>query len=155
MRVLVFITLLGLASPALSQDQDGIAWKSWGELEQALTVQPKPVFIFFHSSWCAYCKKMQRKALKNPEVIQLLNRDYYAVTMDVETLERIFFDNQWFENKQAQSQRNGVHELPLILASRDGEPFSLPATLILESDFSFRERVFEYMTSEELLAKLK
>ncbi len=131
-----------------------INWKSWSELEQALEEESKPVFIFFHAEWCAYCKKIEREIFTNPEVINKINSSYYAVEMDVETTDTIHFDNIEFVNKQALKQRNGVHQLPLLLASRKGIPFSLPATIILDKDFAVKKRLFEYYTSTELLNTL-
>lgn len=147
--------LMSLVATGIAQQDPSISWKSWRTLEEVLDADPKPVFVFFHADWCAYCKKMKRKVLSNPEIVAAINKDYYAVTMDVESTDSIFFDNQWFVNSQSELQRKGVHELPLLLASRDGIPFSLPATLILESDFSVRNRIFEYITSKELLVLLK
>lgn len=138
-----------------SQEEETIQWKSWEQLEMALDKEPKPVFLFFHAEWCAYCKKIQRNALKDPAVIKKLNTEYYALQMDVETTDSIYFDQQWFKNKQALTQRNGVHELPLLLASRENQSFSLPVTIVLNSDFIIQNRVFEYYTTKELLELLK
>lgn len=138
-----------------SQERENIHWKSWEQLERDLTIEPKPVFLFFHAKWCVYCKKIKRNALQDPTVIKKLNSDYYALQMDVETTDSIYFDQQWFVNAQAKTQHNGVHELPLLLASREHQPFSLPVTLVLNSDFTIRNRVFEYYTTKELLDLLK
>ena len=83
-----------------------------------------------------------------------VSNDYYAVEMDVETTDTISFEGMQFNNKEALSKRHGIHELPLLLASRDGFPFSLPATLILNKDFSMKERLFEYYTSKQILKAL-
>lgn len=71
--------------------------------------------------------------------------------MDVERTDTISFEGAKFANKQALTKRNGVHEIPLLLASREGIPFSLPATIILNKDFTLKERIFEYYTSKQLL----
>ncbi|MDT0675283.1 thioredoxin family protein [Autumnicola musiva] len=137
-----------------AQNSDEINWKTWPKLEQALQNEPKPVFIFFHAEWCAYCKKIEREVFTNKEVIKKINSDYYAVEMDVETTDTISFDNIEFINKQSLIQRNGVHQLPLLLASRNGVPFSLPATVILDRQFAVKKRIFEYYTSKQLLSIL-
>lgn len=154
-KILVLITFTCfLATSAVAQNQETIEWKSWGELEEALQEKPKPVFLFFEADWCVYCKKIRREVFTKQKVINQINTNYYALKMDVETSETIQFDGTSFENKQAKTQRNGIHELPLLLASRENVPFSLPATLILDSTFKVRQRVFEYYTSAELLELL-
>ncbi|MGY0391001.1 thioredoxin family protein [Bizionia sp. KMM 8389] len=152
-KCLITIFLIGFFF-ARAQNITTINWKNWSELEQALIKKPKPVFIFFHAKWCAYCKKIEREIFTKPKVIQKLNTDYYAVEMNVESRDTITFEGTNFTNKQALTKRNGVHEIPLLLASRNDIPFSLPATIILNKDFTIKNRVFEYYTSKQLLCFL-
>jgi thioredoxin-related protein len=149
----LFLLFCGLYI-AKAQEKESINWKSWNQLEEALKVEPKPVFIFFHADWCVYCKKIERQIFTNPAVIQKINESYYAVEMDVERTDTITFDGTDFTNKQALKQRNGIHEIALLLASRDQVPFSLPATILLNTDFTVKNRLFEYYTSNKLLKSL-
>lgn len=149
-KYLLLLLLLGFLQPLKAQQKDAIHWKTWPELEQALEKKPKPVFVFFHAEWCAYCKKIQREIFTNKEVIEKINKDYYAVEMDVERTDTIQFDGLSFHNSQALKKRNGVHDLPLLLASRENRPFSLPATLIFDRHFRIKERIFEYYASKKL-----
>ena len=151
---ILLIFLLGLFYPLRAQQNQEINWLTWEELDRALEENPKPVFIFFHAEWCAYCKKIEREIFTKEKVIEKLNKKYYAVEMDVETEDTIHFDGQKFSNIQANTKRNGVHQLPLLLASRKNAPFSLPVTLIFDKDFRLQKRVFEYYTSKELLQML-
>ena len=151
---LIFVFLIGLF-PVMPQSGTEINWKNWSELEQAIKEKPKPIFIFFHAKWCAYCKKIEREVFTKPEVIEKLNTNYYAVEMDVERTDTIRFEGEQFTNKQAHPKRNGILEIPLMLASREGIPFSLPATIILNKEFTLKERFFEYYTSIQLMNFLK
>jgi thioredoxin-related protein len=138
----------------LAQGESRIQWKTWAELESALAQNPRPVLLFFHADWCEYCKKIERVVFTKPDVIDKINKNYYAVSMDVERTDTITFDGMIFKNKQALTQRNGVHELALLLGSRDGKDYSLPVTILLHKDFTIRERIFEYYTSKQLLTYL-
>ncbi|MFT7052050.1 MAG: thioredoxin-related protein [Psychroserpens sp.] len=137
-----------------SQSDKAIEWKTWAQLEHALNEQPKPVLIYFHADWCAYCKKLDREVFTNTEVVERINRDYYAVEMDVESLDTIVFDGMTFVNTQAKTKRNAVHELPLLLASRKHEAFSLPVTLFFDINFVVRDRTYYYYTAKQLLKAL-
>lgn len=156
MKKIIYFTILALFGflTINAQEDQEIQWKSWPELEQALKEEPRPVFIFFHAEWCAYCKKIEREIFTKQVVIKKINSAYYAVEMDVEGKDSISFDGVLFTNKQSLKKRNGVHEIPLLLASREHYPFSLPATIILNEDFTVRERLFEYYTSKRLIESL-
>jgi thioredoxin-related protein len=151
---ILLIFIFGLSYPLRAQQNEEINWLTWEELDRALEENPKPIFIFFHAEWCAYCKKIEREIFTKKKVIEKLNKKYYALEMDVETEDTIHFDGQKFSNIQTNTKRNGVHQLPLLLASRKKAPFSLPVTLIFDKDFRLQKRVFEYYTSKELLKML-
>ncbi len=42
----------------------------------------KKVFVFFHASWCGWCKKMD-KQIKDAEVANSFNKNYVFVHLDV------------------------------------------------------------------------
>ncbi|NNF18956.1 MAG: DUF255 domain-containing protein, partial [Flavobacteriaceae bacterium] len=84
-----------------AQHDEEIQWKSWSELEEALRNDPKPVFLFFHADWCVYCKKMDREIFTKTSVIRKINKEYYALRMDVESRDTITFDGLTFVNKQS------------------------------------------------------
>ncbi len=146
------ILILFIVLPILSYGQktDEINWLDFEQLEDSLKVKPKKTFIYFYADWCVYCKKMDENALRNSEVIKKLNAEYYAVKMNAESMDTIHFDGQLFYNKQAETKRNGIHQIPLLLASRKNKEFNLPAILVLNKQFKVKNREFEYLTSERM-----
>jgi thiol:disulfide interchange protein len=50
-----------------------VAWADFaGGLERASS-ESKPVFVVFETSWCGYCRKMNRTTFKDPAVVDVLN----------------------------------------------------------------------------------
>jgi thiol-disulfide isomerase/thioredoxin len=127
-----------------------VQWLSFQQLEDSLEVRPRKVFIDFYADWCAYCKKMDRVAFRDPEVVRELNSEFYAVRMDVESPDTIAFDGQLYTNPEFGKNRRPVHEIPRLLASREGIPFSLPAIVILGEDFRVENRYFEYLSPKKM-----
>ncbi|MEM9076769.1 MAG: thioredoxin fold domain-containing protein [Bacteroidota bacterium] len=130
--------------------EDEIQWLSFEQLEDSLSIKPKKVFIEFYADWCAYCKKMNKAAFKDKGIISLLNSEYYAVKMDAESTDTIVFGGDSYRNKEVGQKRNPTHEIPLLLASRENYPFSLPAMVILNEKFEVTSRYFEYLSPKKL-----
>lgn len=125
------------------------------ELEDSLQIESRPVFVYFYTDWCVYCKKMDRNAFKDPEIVSKLNKDFYPVKMNAESLEKIEFDGQVFTNEQARIKRNGIHQIPLILGSRDDRPISFPVLMVLDKNFSVKIKSYDYLTSEKMKLLIK
>ena len=138
----------------ISAQEDEIRWLGFEQLEDSLAIKPKKVFIDFYADWCAYCKKMDKAAFKDSKVVSKLNDDYYAVKMNAESTDSIQFGGEWFINEQLGKSRNPTHQIPLLLASRENRPFSLPAMVLLNENFEVTDRHFEYLSPKQLLSIL-
>lgn len=58
----------------------------WHTIEEAAAAQieERLYFVDFYTSWCGYCKKMDRETFSDPTVAKILNRYYYPVKFDAE-----------------------------------------------------------------------
>ena len=147
----IFILFLALPILSYSQKTNTINWLNFEQLDDSLARKPKKTFIYFYADWCVYCKKMEQNAFKNAEIIEKLNSDFYAVKMNAESTDTITFEGQNFYNQQAEIMRNGIHQIPLLLASRENLEFSLPVILILDEKFRVKNREFEYLTTKKMM----
>lgn len=84
-----------------AQEKSSIEWISFEQLEDSLQVKSKKTFIYFYADWCVYCKKMEQVAFARKPVIQKLNNEYYAVKMNVESKDSIYFDGRVYTNEQS------------------------------------------------------
>ena len=134
----------------IGAQESSVQWLSFQQLEDSLEMRPRKVFIDFYADWCAYCKKMDRTAFRDPEVVQKLNSEFYAVRMNVESPDTITFDGRRYANPEFGKKRRPVHEIPHLLASRDGAAFSLPAIVILNEEFRVQNRYFEYLSPKNM-----
>ncbi|MEQ8927463.1 MAG: thioredoxin fold domain-containing protein [Fulvivirga sp.] len=129
--------------------QDSIQWMTFDQLDDSLKVYPKKVFVYFYADWCTYCHKMDRVAFQDQKVATIMNADYYAVKMNIETSDTIHFGNQVFVNERLRKP-NPVHQIPLLMASRKGQPFSLPAMVLLDEKFEAVARYFQYLSADQM-----
>jgi thioredoxin-related protein len=57
----------------------------WYDLQEGLKLaqeRNKHVFIDFSTSWCGWCRKMERDVFSDPEVEKVLNQDFVPVKVD-------------------------------------------------------------------------
>lgn len=154
MKKIILLLLIITSQHATSQKPE-IEWMGFEKLEDSLQANNKPVLVYFYTDWCVYCKKMDKNAFLNPEIVSKINKDFYAVKMNAESLDSVEFEGQTFINEQARTKRNGVHQIPMILAGRGNNNISFPTLLVLDKNFRIRKRSFEYLTSERMKALLK
>ena len=123
------------------------------EAEKLSIENPKPFVVFIHTSWCKYCKMMENSTFINPKIINLLNSDFYFISLDAESKKDILFNNHTFQFKP-KGQNTGIHELARALATIDSQVV-YPTVTILESDLSIVFQKHSFLSSKELLIILK
>lgn len=153
-HIIVFIAFATLIAKASTAQKAEINWISFEELDDSLAVKPKKVFISFYADWCAYCKKMDKVAYQDLQVVDILNAEYYAVKMDAETKDTIVFEGKKFYNEELGKKRRPTHQIPLLLASRKNRSFSLPAVIVLDENFRVTHRYFEYLSPKKAISIL-
>lgn len=126
---------------------------SFEEAEKLSKENPKPFVVFVHTPWCNYCKMMENSTFKNPEIIKLLNTDFYFISLDAESKEDIHFNNHTFSFKP-NGQNTGIHELATELATIDSQVI-YPTITILQPDFSIMFQKHSFLSSNQLLAVLE
>lgn len=147
----IFCTVfLQLATSKGQEDRaHALPWLTFEQLSDSLDVHPKKVLLFFHTDWCAYCRKMDREVFTHPEIIQKISESYYAVRFDAEHPDPVWFDGQEFKNLETTPRRKGFHQLARLLAGRNGQ-MTVPVTILLDEDFNMKHRSFEYLGPKRL-----
>ncbi|MDB5228596.1 MAG: thioredoxin-related protein [Bacteroidota bacterium] len=86
-----------------------INWLSWEEMVKLNEKNPKKIFIDFYTSWCGWCKVMDRNTFEDTLIAQMMSKDFYCVKFDAERKDTIHFQNRnWVF---IPGGRTGYHEL--------------------------------------------
>jgi len=103
------------------QAQD-INWISLEKVTELQRTNPKNVIIDVYTNWCGPCKLMDKNTFSNPEIVNYINNNYYAVKFNAEGNETVSFMNKTFTNPNYDSsrsqKRNSSHEFTRFLRSQ-------------------------------------
>lgn len=106
-----------------------INWISFEELQMKQKENPKKVLISVYTSWCGWCKRMDKQVYTNDSLIQFVNENYYAVRLDAETKEPIVFKGKEYNFVKDYK----VNELAAVLLQGK---MSYPTTIFMMEDLS-------------------
>lgn len=126
-----------------------VKWYTWEEAVAANSKVKKKIFVDIYTSWCGWCKRMDKTTFNDPVVAAYLDKHYYAVKFDAEQKEDILFKGHTFAYKAL--QRRGYHELAAALLDNK---LSYPTTVFLTEDFKIDQRLPGYLDADKMLAVL-
>jgi len=92
----------------------------WLSVEKALELQkqePKKIFMDVYTDWCGPCKMMDILTFSNKDVIEYVNKHFYAVKFNGEGNEEFMHLGNVYSNPQyvATKRKNKMHEFAQYL----------------------------------------
>lgn len=120
-KVLLFVFLSVFAISGVFAQ---VNWKSIEQVAQTdWKTNKKMVFIDFSTSWCGWCKKMDRETFSDPVVSAILNKYYIPVQFDAEGTSTFSWNGTKYSNTQVPGQRAQTHPFTrAILGQKIGYP---------------------------------
>ncbi len=140
-----------MSSSALAQETPALKWYSWEEAVALQKKKPKKIFVDVYTSWCGWCKRMDKVTFTDPAVVEYLNRHFYPVKLDAEQRGEIRFNDEVFTFVETGNGK-GVHTLAYALL--DGR-MGYPSFVYLNEGF---ERIMispGYKEAPDLLKELR
>lgn len=118
--ILLFALAVMLGIGAQAQVQ----WQSIEKASQTdLKSNKKMFFVDFSTSWCGWCKKMDRDTFSDPVVAAILNKYYISVHFDAEGNSTFTWNGTKYTNTQGAGNRPQTHPFTrAILGPKFGYP---------------------------------
>jgi len=89
-----YILFIGSIGGFLSTQAQEINWLSPEEAFKMQKENPKPIFMDVYTDWCGWCKRMDKGAFKDPQIVNYLNAHFYAVKFNAETHDTLTIDDK-------------------------------------------------------------
>ncbi|WP_242085580.1 thioredoxin family protein [Aestuariivivens sediminis] len=148
------IILLILSAMSLKAIAQEINWLS---LDNALALQkktPKKIMMDVYTNWCGPCKMLDKNTFQNKDVVDYVNKHYYAVKFNGEGNEVVTFDNKTFENPNYNpanaNRRNAAHQLTGYL-----QVSAYPTIVFFDEEANMIAPIRGYKTPTQLELYLK
>lgn len=150
MALFKYLAFAGFLICSFTSQAQEIKWMSWEEAAAANAKEPKKIFVDVYTDWCGWCKRMDATTFKDPAVVALMNEKFYAVKLNAEQKESIFWQDQEF--KWVAGGRSGYHKLAYDLL--EGR-LSFPSFVMLDGSYSRIAISPGYKTGDSFIKELR
>lgn len=125
-------------------------WLTFEEAIAANAKSPKPILVDVYTSWCGWCKVMDRKTFTDPQVQAYIKENFYPVKFDAEQKESIQFNGK--EYNFVQGGRRGHNQLAAhLLNGRLG----YPSFAFLNSDYRHLHITVGYKDPQQFMGEMQ
>ncbi|WP_460220755.1 thioredoxin family protein [Psychroserpens sp. MEBiC05023] len=149
--VLVFAVAL-IASMTVSAQE--INWMTFEEALAAQKKTPKKIMMDVYTNWCGPCKMLDKNTFHNKDVVDYVNKNYYAVKFNGEGNSVITYKGKTYTNpnykEELKNRRNGNHEFGRVLGIR-----AYPTIVYFDEQGNKIQPISGYMKPQQIELYLK
>lgn len=153
MKKIIYIFLLAVLVSANGTAQE----INWMSLEEATALQkksPKKIMMDVYTNWCGPCKLLDKNTFHNKDVVEYVNKNYYAVKFNGEGNDVINFNGKEYKNAgynpALANRRNSAHDLVRYFKVN-----AYPTIVFLDEEGGFIFPVRGYKKPQQLELYLK
>jgi len=149
--LLIFASFIGVSIYALDTlRNDRIRELSVHLLEDSMKANSKPILIYYTASWCKWCKMLEGNVLIDSIVVDSINKSYYFVKFDGEYKKDVKFLGRTYSYVKT-GDNKGYHEFCMVF----DKITVYPSLVFLTNHFELKETVVGYLSTEDLIKKIK
>ena len=134
-KLLFLLSFIPLLSFSQGKPIKSINWVSLSEAEKYSEKYNKNMLIYFYRNNCDYCKRMKNEVLSDPQIIKLINENFFPVKLDGKSKKPIMYNGKKYINDVSiEEDPNSTwrHNLFFELVSPTKGNFYWPTVVIVD-----------------------
>ena len=132
--ILVFLPLISFSQ---GMPSNSINWISLSEGEKYSEKYKKNMLIYFYRNNCDYCKRMKDEVLTDPQIVKLINENFFPVKLDGKTKKSIEYHGKNYINDvsiEEDPKSSWRHNLFFELVTPTKGNFYWPTIVIIDGE---------------------
>lgn len=130
-----------------------IKWVSMNEALELQKKQPKKILMDAYTTWCGPCKMMDQKTFTNKDVVDYVNKHFYAVKFNAEGTEEVMYKDFNYTNPNYDPDRKGRNSQHFFANALKITGY--PSLVFFDEDSNVIAPIMGYRTPEQLEIFLK
>lgn len=150
-KLLIYTGLLLFVSMLKAQEIN------WVTIEEAMELQqkePRKIIMDVYTNWCGPCKMLDKNTFRNKDVVNYINKNYYAVKFNGEGNATVTYKDNTFTNPQYDpakaKRRNSAHQFARYMRVN-----AYPTLVFFDENGDFITPIKGYQTPQQLELYLK
>ncbi len=148
-NILLFLFVLTIGTTQAQQ----IKWMTMDEALAAQKENPKKIFMDVYTTWCGPCKMLDKNTFSDKNVIEYLNKNYYAVKFNAEGNDPVTYQDFTYTNPNYQAERKGRNSQHLLAHALKVNAY--PTVVFFKENGDLIQGVPGYRTPQQLEIFLK
>ena len=152
--VLVFMPLISFSQ---GMPSNSINWISLSEGEKYSEKYKKNMLIYFYRNNCDYCKRMKDEVLTDPQIVKLINENFFPVKLDGKTKKSIKYNGKNYINDvsiEEDPKSSWRHNLFAELVKDTKGNFYWPTIVIIDGEDKKVAQLPGFRSKQQLLRSL-
>ncbi|MDG1849506.1 MAG: thioredoxin fold domain-containing protein [Flavobacteriales bacterium] len=151
-KLLYSLLLLSIFSANTFAQGDQIQWRTIEEVEALQLKEARKVLMDVYTTWCGPCKLMMKNTFSNKNVIDYINKNYYAVKFDAESGRDVTFKGNVYSNPgySPNAYRKSSHQLAQAL-----NVSSYPTVIYMDENMEVIAPIKGYLKPNQIELYLK
>lgn len=132
-----------------------INWVTFDEAQELQKKEPRQIIMDIYTPWCGPCKMMMRNTFTNPDVIDYINANFYAVKFngegpDATTWKGKKYENVNYDPNRSKNARNNMHSFTRAMTIR-----GYPTLIFFDAETNVIKQAAGYQTPDRLMPLMK